>query len=478
MFPRLETYLIEFRPCFTREAAFKWFVIIVIAFMQRGDRLGMTSVIRDLMLNGNCYECMRAFFYSTAWTLEVLRREWYAIVKNSGLMYKVHGRTVLAGDGVKQSKEARYMPGVKKMVQESEDSSKAQFIFGHLFGAVGVILGKTDGLLCLPLKMNIQDGLHAAASWDGSEISSESHVLQTIQNSFEVAKTFGKSLVLLDRYFLSVPALERLTKLNAEHGMDENLLEIVTKAKSNCVAYLKPPPVVPHRRGRRRLKGDTIHIRNLWNDSEKFQKTNALIYGKLSEVRYYSLDLLWGKKLYRELRFVLAEYNGKRSILVSTDLSLSPPEIIELYALRFKIEHCFREFKQQFGGFSYHFWTKSLERLNHFKRREEPDPLQLVTEEHDKKIILSKVKAIEGFVLLSSIAMGLTQMLSLYEDLNGTVQSARYLRTPPRSRVSEASVVYFLQKSFFAFMLQHPDSFITHYILEKQKPLYTARCNI
>ena len=79
--------------------------------MQRDNHLGMTSIIRDLMLDGNCYECMRAFFYS-----------------------------------------------------------------GHLLGAVGVILGKTKGLLCLPLKMNIQDGLHAAASWDGSGISSESHV--------------------------------------------------------------------------------------------------------------------------------------------------------------------------------------------------------------------------------------------------------------------------------------------------------------
>ena len=173
---RLETYLTEFRPCFTREAAFKWFVIIVIAFMQRGNHLGMTSIIRNLMLDGNCYECMRAFFYSSAWNLETLRGKWYAIVKNSGLVYKVHGRTAVAGDRVKQSKEARYMPGVKKMVQESEDSSKAQFIIGHLLGAVGVILGKTKGLLCLPLKMNIQDGLHAAASWDGSDISSESHV--------------------------------------------------------------------------------------------------------------------------------------------------------------------------------------------------------------------------------------------------------------------------------------------------------------
>ena len=471
MFPRLETYLNEFRPCFTREAAFKWVVIIVIGFMQRSDTLGITSVIRDLMLDGNLYECLLAFFYSSAWSIETLQVKWYSIVAHSGLVYRVHDRTVLAGDGVKQSKEARYMPGVKKMIQESEDSSKAQFIFGHLFGAVGVVLGKTAGLLCLPLKMNIQDGLQAAANWAGSTVSAESHVLQMIENSFETAKSFRKSVVLLDRYFLSVPALERLMKLNVSYSDEDNLLEIVTKAKSNCVAYRKPAPSAAPCRGRPRKKGETVHISNLWSNDPKFLTTKAFIYGKLSDVRYYSCDLLWGKKLYRELRFVLAEYNGMQSILVSTDLTLSPVEIIELYALRFKIENCFREFKQQFEGFSYHFWTKHIEKLNHFKKKEDPDPLQLVNNDHDKSLVLSKLKAIEGFVLLSSIAMGITQMLSLDQELAPNAQTYRYLRTPPRNRVSEASIMYFFRNAFFVLMLQHPDSFITHYILEKQKPV-------
>lgn len=158
--------------------------------------------------------------------------------------------------------------------------------------------------------------------------------------------------------------------------------------------------------------------------------------------------MLWGKKLYQELRFVLAEYNGMRSILVSTDLTLSPEEIITLYALRFKIENCFREFKQQFGGFAYHFWTKHLPKLNHFKRKCDPDPLDGITETRDRELILSKIKAIEGFVLLSCIAMGLTQIISLTQELEGELQNGRYLRTHPRVRVSEASVMTSLRKSF------------------------------
>ena len=48
------------------------------------------------------------------------------------------------------------------------------------------------------------------------------------------AKTMGKSILLLDRYFLSVSALETLNNLN---NNDENIMQIVTKAKQSCIAY-------------------------------------------------------------------------------------------------------------------------------------------------------------------------------------------------------------------------------------------------
>ncbi len=54
------------------------------------------------------------------------------------------------------------------------------------------------------------------------------------------------------------------------------------------------------------------------------------MYGCMENVRYYSIDLLWGQKLYQELRFVLVEYNGKKSILASTSLTLSPLAVIRL----------------------------------------------------------------------------------------------------------------------------------------------------
>ena len=466
MWNRIEKILMSFRNQFSREAAFRWFCVIVIGFMLRSDHLGITSVIRDLALDGNNYENLRHFFYSTAWSLDKLRHCWYAAVRDSGLVHTVNGRSVLAGDGVKQSKEAKYMPGVKKLVQESEDSSKPEYIFGHMFGAIGAVLGNAQ--LCCPLMFSIQEGLKSVSEWEGSFVSGESHAVQIVSNLFDAAKTFGKSYGLLDRLFLCVPVLKRLKELNQAHDSDENLLEIVTKAKNNCVAYERP--VVPEKRGkgRPRVKGDSVHLRDLWEDKNRFTRTTANVYGKQETVDYFCIDLLWGKGIYQELRFVLVKLDGAKSILASTDLSLSPVQIIELYARRFKIENCFREFKQQFGGFCYHFWTKKLPKLNKFKKKDAPDPIDLITDEHDRKLILGKLRAIEGFVLVANIAMGITQILSLSIPFQSEVMKNRYLRTVVATRISEASVMCYFRKTIFALLLQHADSPITHFIRERQ----------
>lgn len=157
-----------------------------------------------------------------------------------------------------------------------------------------------------------------------------------------------------------------------------------------------------------------------------------------------------------------------KSILVSTDTSLDPMTIIELYATRFGIEAFFREFKQQIGGLSYHFWTRFLPKLNHFARKDEPDPLLSIIDTHSRAKILDAIHAIETFVLCSCIAMGITQMISLSGECRDEVLKSRYLRTSSNTVPSEATIMYYLRKCFFSLLLQAPESFITQFIREKQ----------
>ena len=109
----IEIVLCHFESCFSRKAAFRWFVTITVGFMLRSDKLGLTSVIRDLALSPGSYDSMLHFFRASSWSLEDIRRRWFSAVMDHAPLYREGGFHVLVGDGVKQSKEGRRMPGVK-----------------------------------------------------------------------------------------------------------------------------------------------------------------------------------------------------------------------------------------------------------------------------------------------------------------------------------------------------------------------------
>jgi len=163
--------LSSFHSCFFRIAAFEWFVVIVVGLMVRTDTLGVTSIIRDLALDPRHYESMIHFFRSSVWSLESLRRAWLDVIHRTAPLLRVRGHVVLVGDGMKQAKEGRRMLGVKKLHQESENVSKGEYIFGHLFGAIGVLTGTPQNWFRLPLFMNLQVGVKAIFRWE--EASSE-----------------------------------------------------------------------------------------------------------------------------------------------------------------------------------------------------------------------------------------------------------------------------------------------------------------
>lgn len=459
----LETVLSEFRSCFSRKAAYRWFVVVILGLLTRMDKLGVTSFIRALSINGQHYECMLHFFRSSAYTLDGLKTKWYSILKSSDCLLHFEGRIFLAGDGTKTAKEGKHMPGVQKLYQESENCSKAPYIFGHMFGGLAALIGNSSAYFAAPISMDIHLGLSSMSNWDDSLSNrSTSHVVRMIENAFEAAQHLGKAYLCLDRYFLAVPALKRLAELCG----NEDLLHIITRAKMNCIAYEEPDIPPAKKRGRPRKKGKTMKLAEFFeSEKDRFVETTASLYGSEETISYLCKDLLWGTGLYKKLRFVLVKRGNTRGIFVSTDLTLNPVKIVEAYAKRFSIESTFKELKQQIGGFSYHFWTKALPKLNRYKKKEEADNLSKVVAVADRERVKQTVVATERFVLFSCIAIGLAQMIALNEKFTQTLSSSRYLRTPARTKQSEGTVISYLQKNLFRLLLSRTDSELTRIIL-------------
>ena len=120
MWERIEKILMSFKSQFSRVAAFKWFTAVVLGFMVRTDKLGITSVLRALSIAPKWYESIVHFFRADSWSLAGVQSCWYEVVSCHMQLFMHMDKALLVGDGTKQSKEGRYMPGVKKLTQESE----------------------------------------------------------------------------------------------------------------------------------------------------------------------------------------------------------------------------------------------------------------------------------------------------------------------------------------------------------------------
>ena len=141
MISEISRILAAFRPCFTRKAAFKWFAVVVFGFIVRIDNCGVSSFVRWLSMKPSLYTALLSFFRARSWHLQDILHRWWQIVLDRCPLPTLDGRLLLAGDGIKISKEAEKMPAVKRLHQESDNSGKAPYVYGHHWGVIGVMAG-------------------------------------------------------------------------------------------------------------------------------------------------------------------------------------------------------------------------------------------------------------------------------------------------------------------------------------------------
>jgi len=262
------------------------------------DHLGVTSIVRELLLTDSAYTSMLHFFRSTAWNINDITMIWIDVLRTTSVLVKEDNRHILIGDGVKEAKEARKMPGVKSLHQESDNSSKGEYIHGHLFGGIGVLAGNSTKMYSIIISARLHDGIAAISKWWADDnYKEESHVVKTIQDAAKVASKLGSSILLLDRLYLSRPMLEALAKIP--------YLVVVTKEKSNCTAYF--PPGKYKGRGAKPKKGASVKVASFFSTHADFFTEAVLnLYGIDETVRYFCINLKWGQGLYQDLRFVLS----------------------------------------------------------------------------------------------------------------------------------------------------------------------------
>ena len=450
----VDEVLMSFKICFSRKKTFSWFIVAIIGLMARNDGLGVTSIMRSLLVKPKMYTSLLALFRSKAWTLDKLMQVWWSAVKTHAPVMEIDGYTVAATDGIKKSKEGQKMPGTKTHHQESANSSKAPYIWGHLFGAVGVLASNGTKTFCIPMALTIQDGVRNIFKWVSGWERQGSHVVETITLSHKITSVFGKVLLLMDSYFMTVPALERLDALN----IGGELMNIIAKAKNHYTAYREPPPRRPGQKGQPAKRGERVKLCTVFEElAHKFEDADVIMYDKPEKVKIYSENLLWGQGYYKKLRFVFVIYNEIKTVLMCTDTKLEPATIAQLYCKRFKIECMFREMSQVVYSFNYRFWSKSMPKLSKRKKKTTPDPMKSIKDTETQGAIINTVKAIEGYVFCCAVATGLLQMSSLLFSSVMEFSKFRFLRVRRNTTESEATVAEYFRRRILLMLVLHPD---------------------
>jgi hypothetical protein len=324
-------------------------------------------------------------------------------------------------------------------------------------------------LFCIPLCAELHEGVEEIRSLqkkvqpkiDGQPKVSITSLMSSM--AADIVSTMGRRcLLVLDAYFSVGPVFSILKNVVDQDG--NRLIHVVTRAKNNVVAY-EAPSDKSGGPGRPRKFGSKLKLVTLFETkSDAFEQAVINLYGSSKTVTFLCLDLIW-KPIKDKVRFVLVKDGAERFILMSSDLSLSAPDIILAYSYRFKIEVGFKMMKHVIGIFFYRFWTTAWPRIG----KKTVSDLSEVTDQHFQRLIQQTTDAIEAFVNFGCIATGILQIISLNFHQKIWTKYAGWLRTVSSTIPSEEIVKSVIQQEYYHDFHLFSDSAIYRIIMSKNR---------
>lgn len=465
MIQHIARIILQFKECFKREKTWEWFLILILGFMLRFGNVnrGITQVISTLRLKPAHYHTMLNYFRSTAYNVPALYSKWIEVAQQETEFLKVEERIVLLGDHIKIPKEGRRMPGIQIIHQESQNSGKGEYIEGHIHAQVAALVSGSGTTRSIPLMTERQQSPPKKA--DSKKPDGDTLVTQMVNLVTKCAGSLeegSKAVAALDAYYAKASAFLAADKAVNSEG--ERILEIVTRGRDDSTAYYKPGPRKKGQPGRTRKYGKKVVLWNLFSDKSKFSETTLCLYGKPTEVKFRCMDLIWRPLGHERLvRFVLVESKLGRMILMCSDLTLKPEDIIVTFGYRFKIETSFDEQKNNNGCFSYHFWTKALpkrkrwEKNNHMPQTDSPE------------LVDAANRAIDSFLCLGTISTGILTIIAFSHNREIWKRYPGWIRTL-RSKIPTIAVVKETLAQIFHIYLQlNPHAYPFCIVNERQR---------
>lgn len=212
------------------------------------------------------------------------------------------------------------------------------YIWGHDWVVLAVVVRLFGTPVALPFWVSLYRPRKLCAKGGfQTRLEIVSDVLQKVQAWFPL-----RISLVVDGAYFNKSLLRPLAPLG---------IDVVGRLRSDA-ALRSDPPVKKRGPGRKKRYGKALpKLKQIAKSPQGWQVIQVAIYGRIQRVRFKLIDAWW-KVARLKIRVVIVRAlkdNRPPCYLAATDLSLSPKDIIERFALRWPIEQLFSDAKQLMG---------------------------------------------------------------------------------------------------------------------------------
>ena len=349
--------LLAFQSCFT-QPSFHSFWALSCAWILCSGRRSLTRIIQSAQLTELKHYCsFHRFFSQARWDLDDLGRRVFQL-----LLPFCDEILLAAVDDTLARKSGRHIWGAGMHHDPLRSSPKRPFFaFGHNFVVFSLQVSlpfAPHKYWAFPILVRMYRKRQTAQRAPGKAGKLErKQTGQATTKQYRTRPELAAEMIQIVASWIPQRTLRVLG--DSEYAGQSVSRHLPANAKlisrMNMKAALYEPAGNTARRGRRRKKGHRLlsPLQMAQEPKAHWIKTTVRLYGKKVKLWYQTVDALWypsaGQQL---LRIVLVrDPSGRRhdDCFFSLDLTLTAPQILELFSRRWPLEVCFRDVKQFLG---------------------------------------------------------------------------------------------------------------------------------
>jgi hypothetical protein len=337
-------YLKESFPCVT---TYNYFIGYVWCLLTVQGRKTSRNIYKQCFFFRKNVSSWCRFLGEYKWDyIKVAEKMFNIIIEHFQQDIMIHGAVLGCYDTSLIAKSSKKILGIQKWNNHSGNPDAGDYLTGHHWGILGMIAKINMRYITFLISFRLVTGKLSNCQWkctpDGQltpmKIWDVSHAQLFQLNQWTKQKKL-KLRVVEDAYFSNKPNIQPL--------IDEGI-DVITRLRSNGVGEFDPDPKDQKVRGRKLKHGKEVKVTSLWKTHEH-QTVKVTLYGK-EETFEVVVEDLWMLELSKKVRTVVFKGKGGKLIsLISTDLSLTATQIIEIYGSRFSVEIAIRDIKQHLG---------------------------------------------------------------------------------------------------------------------------------